>query len=258
MLSENSIIPLYYQLKEILKEKIKAGSWEEESKVPSERELMNQYNVSRATVRKALDELMMEGLIFRKQGIGTFVATSKIVQNLIAELSFNQQAIRQGLTPSSKVVDATTEYSSPRRIKELLNQYEQKEINRIIRVRLVDEDPLVLETLYIPNHYAPNILMQELENIAIFEYLEKDCKLQFTHSTLEIEPILINEFESNFLKVEIGQPALSLERVIYSENNAVVIQKRIMRGDRGKFVLTLGEASQHKAEYLVGLEFNDS
>lgn len=258
MLNEKSIIPLYYQLKEFLKEKIKEGSWEENSKVPSERELMNQFNVSRATVRKALDELLMEGLIYRKQGIGTFVATSKIAQNLIGELSFNQQAIRQGLKPSSKVVDATPEQSSPKRIKELLSQSEEKEINRIIRVRLVNEKPLVLETLYIPKHYAPSILEQNLEDIAVFEYLEKNSNLQFTHSTLDIEPILINEFESNFLDVEIGQPALSLERVIYSDNDAVVIQKRIMRGDRGKFVLMLGEESPHKAEYFVGLEFNNS
>ena len=63
---DKSVIPLYYQLKEILKEQIKDGSWKEGQKVPSERELMEMYNISRATTRKALDDLMIEGLIEKK------------------------------------------------------------------------------------------------------------------------------------------------------------------------------------------------
>src|SRR5699024_2401639 len=106
----------------------------------------------------------------------------------------------------------------------------------------------------IPEIYAPKLLEKELENIAVFQYLEQDCELQFTHSTLDIEPILINEFESEFLGIEIGKPSLSLERIIYSDEKAIVIQKRIMRGDRGKFTLTLGENSEYKNDYLVGLE----
>lgn len=256
MLSENSVIPLYYQLKEILKEKIKEGSWEEDLKVPSERELMEAYKVSRATVRKSLSELMMEGLIHRKQGVGTFVSKSKIIQNLIGELSFNQQALRQGLSPSSKVVYATTESVFPKRINEIFQLEELDEIHKILRVRLVNGNPLILETLHIPYKYAPQILKENLEEVAVFEYLEKDCKFNFTHSTLDIEPIAINEFESNYLEVAIGQPALSLERVIYSDEKVVAIQKRIMRGDKGKFSFTLGESPQKKTEYLVGLEFS--
>src|SRR5699024_6203885 len=106
MLDSNSVVPLYYQLKEILKEEIRKGSLAEGHRVPSERELMEMYKVSRATARRSLDELMVEGLIFRRQGIGTFVSKSKVVQNLIGEISFNQQIIKQGLTPKSTVIHA--------------------------------------------------------------------------------------------------------------------------------------------------------
>lgn len=256
MLDEKSVIPLYYQLKEILKEKIKDGSWEEGLKVPSERELMETYNVSRATVRQALNELMAEGLIYRKQGIGTFVSESKIEQNLIGELSFNEQALRQGLSPGSKVVYANTVRMIPNRIKRIFQLKNSEKIHKIIRVRLVNENPLILETLYIPYRYAPEILKQDLENMAVFKYLEKECELEFTHSILDIEPIATTEFEANYLEIEAGAPALSLERVIYSDKNAVAIQKRIMRGDRGKFSFTLGENSQKDKGYFVGLEFS--
>lgn len=256
MLDENNVIPLYHQLQELLKEKIKGEHWKEGSKVPSERELMEIYQVSRATVSKALSELIGEGLIYRKQGVGTFVSKSKIVQDLIGELSFNKQAVRKGLSPSSKIVYAASEKFFSKRINDIFQLEELETIHKIIRVRLVNGDPLILETLHIPYMYAPGMLEQDLENIAVFEYLEKDCEFTFTHSTLDIEPIAINEFESKYLGVDMGKPALSLERVIYSDTRVIAIQKRIMRGDRGKFSLTLGENPENKTEYLAGLEFN--
>lgn len=256
MLNEKSVIPLYYQLIEILKEKIKDGTWAEDLKIPSERELMEIYSVSRSTVRKALNELMIEGLIYKKQGIGTFVSQSKFKQNLIGELSFKQQAISQGLLPNSDVVYAELETTLPDRISNIFNLNSHESAFKIIRVRLIDDIPLILETLYIPYKNAPKILKQDLESMAVFEYLEDDCEFKFTHSTLDIEPIITTEFEAGYLDVGIGQPALSLERVIYSDNKAIVIQKRIMRGDRGKFSFTLGEKLEEKDDYIVGLEFN--
>ncbi len=256
MLDQKSVIPLYYQLKERMKEKIKEGSWEEDSKVPSERNLMETYDVSRATVRKALSELTVEGLIYTRQGVGTFVSKSKIVQNLIGEHSFNQQALKQGLTPSSKVIQYSNDTKISSRVYGIFTLDKLEKINKVVRVRLVNGKPLILETLYIPDCYAPNLLEQDLEDIAVFEYLEKDCNLDFTSSTLDIEPIAINEFESNYLEVEIGKPALSLERIIYVGKNAVVIQKRIMRGDRGKLSFALGETPDKTDDFVVGLEFN--
>lgn len=257
MLDKNSVIPLYYQLKELFKEKIRDGTWNEHSKVPSEKILMETYGVSRATVRKALDELLVEGLIYRKQGVGTFVSETKIAQNLIGELSFIQQAKKQGLIPSSKLIKASEITNLSKRIIEMFNVTSSETIYEIIRVRLINDTPLILETMCIPSKFAPDILEQNLEDIAVFEYLEKNCKIHFTHSTLEIEPIAIMEFESRYLDVKVGQPALSLERSIYSKSNLIVLQKRIMRGDRGKLTLTLNEQSSFNSSYPVGIEFNE-
>ncbi|MFC4023513.1 GntR family transcriptional regulator [Oceanobacillus longus] len=256
MLDEYSVIPLYHQLKEIIREKIKGGYWKEQYKVPPERELMETYNVSRSTIRKALDELITEGLIYRKQGVGTFVSKSKIVHDLIGEISFNQQVMKKGLTPSSKVIYADVDRTSSKRIREIFQLIDSEEIYKIIRVRLVNDNPFILETIHIPYKYAPKILEQNLASIAFFDYLERELKFNFTHSTLDIEPIAINEFESNYLEVEIRNPALSLERVIYSGESAITIQRRIMRGDKGKFSFTLGENAEDRGNYISGLEFN--
>lgn len=258
MLDQNSIIPLYYQLKEILKEKIKGGSWRE-GKVPSERQLMEIYQVSRATARSALSVLMVEGLIYKKQGVGTFVSKSKVTQKLIGELNFNQLAKRKGFTPGAKVIYAALDNVVPNRISEILRLNELQSMFKIVRVRLVNEQPLIIESLYIPQHYCPNLLVQDVEKVgAVLHYLQNDCSVSLTHSTLDIESVLTNEFQAQYLGSKAGMPALSLERVIYSEDNAVMFQKRIMRGDSGKFSFTLGENLVNEDEFILGLEFKNS
>ncbi|MDR7075760.1 DNA-binding GntR family transcriptional regulator [Neobacillus niacini] len=256
MLDVSSIIPLYYQLKEVLKETIKEGLWEEGQKVPSERELIETYKVSRATVRKALNELMVEGLIHRKQGVGTFISKSKLTQDLTGELSFNKQAIKQGLIPSSKIVYSAVETDVPNRISEIFQLQRLHKTINIVRNRLINNEPLMLESLYIPQHFAPNLLEQDLEKTTIFEYLKKECNLNFTHSTLDIEANSISEFEAQYLGYDLGVPALSLERVVYSGNNAVIVQKRKVRGDRLKLSLTVGLSLESEDNYILGLEFN--
>ncbi len=257
MLDENNALPLYYQLKEALKAEIQKGTWQEGQKIPSERELMESYNVSRATVNKSLNLLLLDGMITRKQGVGTFVSRTKYTQDLIGELSFNQQVIKQGLMPSSRVIYQGIETKLTDHAFDVFGLEERDGgIIKILRVRSVNGEPLILEFLYIPKQYAPNILSQDLEKIAVFEYLENTCHLKFTHSTLEIEPVAMDEFVSEHLKIETGIPALSLERIIYKGAQAIVIQKRIMRGDRGKFTLTLGEEVSKKTDYLFGLELS--
>ena len=258
MLDNQNIIPLYFQLKEILKEKIKGGDWKEGDKVPSERELTEMFDVSRATAKKSLDELMIEGLIYRRRGLGTFVSKSKVEQNLIGELSFNQQVIEQGLLPSSKLVYAALEQDMPQRLLDVFQLNGTYKIYKVMRVRLVNSVPLILESLFIPHQYAPDLLKQDLEKIAVFEYLKNECNHNFTHSTLDIEPIAMNDFLVEHLQTKIDIPGLSLERTIYSTGEAIIIQKRIMRGDRGKYSLTLGEEPKKSDKFILGLEFEKS
>lgn len=92
-LDERSPMSLYYQLKTILAEKIHSGQWKVNDRIPTERELCDAYGVSRATVRLALGELENEGLLYRKQGKGTFVAAPKIEQLLSGFYSFSEEKI---------------------------------------------------------------------------------------------------------------------------------------------------------------------
>src|SRR5690349_19645318 len=105
--------PLYDQLKEILRQEIAKGAYRPEEQLPSETQLVQRYNISRTTVRQALNDLVNEGILYRRQGKGTFVAPPKIEQELVRLTDFVEDMAQAGLNPSSKVISLTEEAASP-------------------------------------------------------------------------------------------------------------------------------------------------
>ncbi|MDR7075770.1 DNA-binding GntR family transcriptional regulator [Neobacillus niacini] len=256
MLDEKSIIPLYYQLKEILKEKIKDGSLKEGEMVPSERDLMEMYNISRATARKALNDLMIEGLIERKQGIGTFVSPKKVLQDLTGEIAFARQAREQGLNPSLKVIKASIDKDVPIRIYNLFKMDPSESVFKINAVASANDSPLILGTTYIPLKFAPKIESIDFEKTVFHEYLENDLKIRFTHSTLEMDPILLDDFSAYYLKSTVGKPALSVERLFYVGENLILIEKRVVLGERTKYLFTLKHGSDKDKDYSFQMKLD--
>src|SRR5690242_10763453 len=104
-LAKGGPLPRYYQLKEILHAKIRAGQWQPGVLIPSERELCEQYGLSRMTVRQGITELVREGLLYRVQGKGTFVARPRITQQLMVLTGFSQDMIARGCVPGAQVLD---------------------------------------------------------------------------------------------------------------------------------------------------------
>ncbi len=103
-LDRHSATPLYLQLKRLLEREIAAGALPPHSRVPSERELSEQFAISRMTVRQALTELIQEGRLYTSAGKGTFVAEPKIRQNLQSLTGFTEDMRQRGLTPRTRVL----------------------------------------------------------------------------------------------------------------------------------------------------------
>src|SRR5436309_12630764 len=103
----NSPLPRYYQLKEIMRERVRAGEWQPGDLIPSERELGETYGISRMTARQAITDLVNEGLFYREQGKGTFVSQNKITQQLIRLTGFTEDIKASGQLPSTKVLSAS-------------------------------------------------------------------------------------------------------------------------------------------------------
>ena len=172
-LNHNSIIPLYAQIVEQLQKDIDNGVFSETGRLPTESELSEQYNVSRITIRRAVNELVQKGLVEKKQGKGTFICTPKITRRLDSEaISFTELCAANGLSASAKILRAETCIPNAAFIRDMLNLNSGEPAVRICRLRYAGNRPLVLEDNYYPLEYT-YLLSIDLENQHIGIYVRK-------------------------------------------------------------------------------------
>ena len=177
-----SKVPLYFQLKEQIKQKILNGEYGEGDLIPSEREFNISYELSSTTIRRALNDLVQENLLERKAGKGTFVRRKKVKRDLRKVLGFTKNMTEMGLTPTTKVlskkVTAANAFARKR-----LGLKKGAKVVRLERLRLADDVPMMLETRYIRRDLCPNIEKEELSSSLwrVFEHnygLKPNCHSQ--------------------------------------------------------------------------------
>ena len=177
-INRSSPIPLYAQLKQIMREQIEHGSYKPGDRIPSELEFCHQYGVSRIVVRQALSELTQEGLIIRQQGLGSFVSEPKINESLVQKLTgFFQDMVEQGITPHTEVLRQEITPST-RQIAARLQIDVGASVLRIDRVRSVDEEPIIYVTTYLPASLCPGLIDADLSNQSLYAFLENECLLK--------------------------------------------------------------------------------
>lgn len=238
-LDPTSPLPLYYQLKELLRDRIASGSWRPGDLIPSEHQLQRDYSVSRNTVQKALDELVQEGFLTRAQGKGTFVAAPKFEQALTGFYSFSNAMRSQGIVPRVHVV-ALDESPAKTTVARHLGIAPGDPVTELTRVRYADTEPIMLETSYIPVAIAPGLATRQFEESNLYSTLATDYGLLVVRAKEIFEPVLIREVESQWLSVSVGMPALLLDRIAYaSAGQPVEFCRSIVRGDRCRFYTEL-------------------
>lgn len=239
-LDSSSFVPLYQQLKEHIIEKIDKNIWKPGDKIYSENQLYEKFDVSRNTAKKAIEDLVQEGTLYRIQGKGTFVSMPKIEQSLSAFYSFSQVLQKKGLKPHDVVLDVKTIEASHKVAKEL--QIEKGEpVVTLQRLRYANEEPIILEVSYLPKSMIDNeAKLQLVSQTPLYDILHTYFNVIVNSAKETFEPILIREEEKQYLEVEVGSPALLLERVAYdADKTPVEFCKSIVRGDRCKFYTEL-------------------
>lgn len=239
-LDQGSIIPLYYQVKERLDARIKAGDWKPGDKIDSENQLMTVFNVSRNTAKKAIEEMVQEGTLYRIQGKGTFVAHPKFEQSLGGFYSFSQVLKEKGFRPSDIVLKVEEVVPSAAVQAGLQLQTDEKVI-MMKRIRCADGEPIILESSYMPKSVVMNKDdLQQVGGTSLYDLLAAKYGVTVVRAKEAFEPVLIREHESIHLKTEVGKPALLLERTAYDTNDTPVeFCISIVRGDRCRFYTDL-------------------
>jgi len=155
-LERSNPLPLYYQLKEALKQQIISGHLAPHSTIPSEPELVASYHVSRATVRQALSELVREGLLYREHGRGTFVSDPRVQQDVSELTSLTQELRKRGQRPGGLLLVSEL-LRGPAIVREQLRLGDTDQAIRFERVRLADDLPIAHEIDYLPYPRAASI-----------------------------------------------------------------------------------------------------
>jgi len=233
-------IPLYYQLKTVLIEQIKGGTLKAHDRLPAEDELAARYGVSKATVRQALGELAVIGLVRREQGRGTFVAEPKIELGPRDLTSFTQEMNGNGLKPSSTVLKQQV-VKAEGDIAVRLNLKPGSNVLELKRLRLAQGEPMGIQTAYVSLGLTPDLANESFEAVSLYEILERKYGIVASHAKELHYAVLLDRQEAKLLKVSAGSPGLAGERVTFLRiDEPFELVYSVMRGDRYRIILELG------------------
>jgi GntR family transcriptional regulator len=231
-IDRSSKLPLYHQLYEILREQILRGEWQPGDMIPPEPELIEQYQVSRTTVRQVLDILVNEGLIYRQQGRGTFVAHPTVEQALVRIVSFIEDMRQRGVEPSTEVLSSDL-IPAPQDIAQKLEIEQGEELARLKRLRLADSEPMSVEESYLVHRYCPGVLEGDYASNPLRQTLDRDYGIRLVRAKQVIRAILAPRHLARLLSIPSQSALLHIERVSYSQQNIPVEFLRMYyRGDR--------------------------
>ncbi|NOX60566.1 MAG: GntR family transcriptional regulator [Chloroflexi bacterium] len=216
MLSKNYPLPKYYQLKELLREKIAAGEWKPGDMIPSERELSEQYNISRMTARQALRELATEGLLRREQGRGTFVAEPKIEHGLTRLTGFTEDMQKRGMEPGAQVVRLEL-VRAPFLALQALQAAPEAKVVLLERLRLAGGEPIAVETCYLHFNGVEKLLNEDFENHSLYQILSEKYQISPTRAEQKIGADLCSRREQELLNIEEGAPVLRNKRITFDQ-----------------------------------------
>lgn len=238
--TKESPLPLYYQLKEILLEMIENEELKPGDPIPPERELCKKHGISRMTARKAVMSLANEGVVFREQGRGTFVARPKINQKISNLRGFTEEMKEKGLITKTKLLSFKIKKATKENKKHLEMLGEDDKVIEIKRLRYINEEPFCIEVASIPHELCPDMKRENLENNSLYNLLEKKYGFKLKYAKQTIEPIMSDEYESDLLNQKEKILCLLFRRKTYLEDEKIIeCTKAIYRGDIYKYEIRL-------------------
>ena len=220
--------PLYSQVIAFIREMIANGEYDENGGIPAEAELEKRFSVSRITIRRAIDELVGEGLLVKMRGKRTTVAPPKFDQPLNRIQGFSETVRKAGLEPRTAFMDMVMT-RLPREYEGLVRDHSfSRDVVRVERVRLAGDNPISLITSYIPEHLVPGLMEEGLLNGSLFQTMTMRYNIELHKADQLIEALPASAEVAARLEVKKGFPILSLKQTTYSKELEVVELVRVL------------------------------
>jgi len=229
-------IPLYIQIAEGLVGQVESGELAPGDRLLPERELSEVLGVNRMTLRRALRVLEAQGLVVRRHGVGTYIAEPKIDRRMDTVFRFTTGMQSHGYTPGTRLISCEATFLDAATARELALPVSSPAY-RIRRLRMVNQEPVLLESYTIPTGLFPGLDRQDLENRSIYEVMEVEYGVVIVRARQSFEPVVASPFEAELLGVRLGAPLMLEKRISFDpDDRPVEYGKDRYRGDRFRFV----------------------
>lgn len=233
-LDYNNSIPLHIQLKSLIEQKILNGEYTD--KIPSERELMNEYYVSRSTVREAVNQLVIDGILEKRHGKGTFISL-KPIQDWLGNLSSTTETIRRmGMSPGAKLILCETVVLPGN----LQKQIGLEKAFFISRIRYADAIPVGIEKHYYPIEIGEKLIKYDLNKETLYDLLERELSIPSLEAEQVIKSGIVTKEDAAYLGIPLNTSMLIAERKLTdAQGNFLEFEHASYRSDMYSFKIQL-------------------
>jgi GntR family transcriptional regulator len=231
--------PLYAQLEARIAAGIANGDFPVGTRLPTEDDLIKRFNVSRTTVRKAIQNLAGRALVEIRRGTGTFVTQPRITQELTELTGFVEDMQALGHDPTARLIDRTVVVANDEVARQLALAAGTR-VMRIRRVRLANRVAMSLDETYLPLEIGEKIVTHDLEVEPIFTLLEQRYGIALVDAEYRLEAASANQEVAAALNIDVGSPIFLIERTSYSAGDTPIDYEKLhYRGDLIRFTTRL-------------------
>ena len=233
--SPSTRLPLYVQVEDVLAARISSGALPVGTQLPSEEDLIREFNVSRTTIRATIQNLVREGLVEIRRGKGTFVAQPRITQELTELTGFVEDMQIHGRHAAARLLDKKVVPANEAVARQLALPL-RTDVVQILRVRLADGVPLSFDETYLPEELGQKVMVNDLVTEPIFSLLEQRYSTPLLEAEYQLEASIADPAVAMALSVSPGSPIFLIERTSYSVGHRPVDYEKLhYRGDHIRF-----------------------
>lgn len=237
-LDSRSALPLYQQIKDLIKRQIANNVWRLGEMIPSENELAAGLQVSAGTVKKALADLVNEGVLVRRQGKGTFVARPDFKRSFIRFFRYGLGS-GPGALPASRVLSCRV-IDPPAGVRGVLNLTRGERVIAIKRLRLLEDEPLMLEDLFLPRAIFDGFEKKDISRELLYPIYDAEYDTPIVWAEEFLEPRIAEGEAARYLGLKPGAPVIFIERIAYTlGDKPVEFRSSLGRGDRFRYHIEL-------------------
>lgn len=243
-MKNNDPVPLYQQLKDTLHQQIEQGAFQPDQLIPSERNLCARFHISRITVRQAISEMINEGILYRKQGKGTFVAKPKVNQGLVRIVNFSKTILDLGMKPSTKVLGSEV-VPADIQIAKILDLPVTDQVMKLFLLGMGDGQPLVYYESCFSLSLGRRMVREAVKNekkgtpFSTYDLYGGGIGAVPARVIQTLEAVVTDVRHASLMKVKKGAALLMITSVFEAQDGRPLeFRKALYRGDRYKFHIT--------------------